>query len=221
VDRQLDRRLRELIAAHHAGDRYAADTVLRLLDEPVWWVCSEFFYPGADHDDIHQEGLYGVFKGIGSFRADRHRFDARAFLLFCAKRHIISGLKAQTRIKQQSLNEAVTLEHRHADGTGDERVTLHEVIGTDNDPVVVLEARERVRAVIRTVREDLSGLEREALRQAVNGEPYSREATGSKDRRQRCSARETQTTGGRVTWKAEIKRWDEDEAEVRVDVDFL
>jgi hypothetical protein len=58
----------------------------------------------------------------------------------------------------------------------------------------------------------------------------ARRSTGSRTRvevdrverrRQRCAARETQATGGRVTWTAEIKRWDEDEAEIRVDVDFL
>src|SRR5262245_30127547 len=57
-----------------------------------------YFLLGADHHDVVQEGMIGLFKAIRDFRDDRlARF--RAFADLCVPRQIVTAVKNATRQK--------------------------------------------------------------------------------------------------------------------------
>jgi RNA polymerase sporulation-specific sigma factor len=67
-----------------------------------------YFVMGADHDDVVQEGLIGLYKAIRDFRSDRlSKF--RPFAELCVTRQIITAVKAATRQKHVPLNAYVSL----------------------------------------------------------------------------------------------------------------
>jgi RNA polymerase sporulation-specific sigma factor len=175
-----NRLLLGLLADHHNGDPYAADRIIRIVYRDVTGMATRYFFAGADRDDVIQEGLIGVYRGIRTFKPAELKGGAKQFLLFCAERKIIAGVKAKNRLKHSPLTESVTLEPRHAGGTDREDATLHDVLPGGRDPAAVVIERERIRRLVLVVQNDLTDAEREGLRKAVNGEPYSVEATGSK-----------------------------------------
>lgn len=67
-----------------------------------------YFVVGADHDDVVQEGLIGLYKAIRDFRSDRlSKF--RPFAELCVTRQIITAVKTATRQKHVPLNAYVSL----------------------------------------------------------------------------------------------------------------
>jgi RNA polymerase sporulation-specific sigma factor len=67
-----------------------------------------YFVMGADHDDVVQEGLIGLYKAIRDFRSDRlSKF--RPFAELCVTRQIITAVKTATRQKHVPLNAYVSL----------------------------------------------------------------------------------------------------------------
>lgn len=68
-----------------------------------------YFVMGADHDDVVQEGMIGLFKAIRDFRNDRlSKF--RPFAELCVTRQIITAVKTATRQKHVPLNGYVSLD---------------------------------------------------------------------------------------------------------------
>lgn len=67
-----------------------------------------YFVMGADHDDVVQEGMIGLYKAIRDFRGDRlNKF--RPFAELCVTRQIITAVKTATRQKHVPLNAYVSL----------------------------------------------------------------------------------------------------------------
>lgn len=67
-----------------------------------------YFVMGADHDDVVQEGMIGLYKAIRDFRSDRlSKF--RPFAELCVTRQIITAVKTATRQKHVPLNAYVSL----------------------------------------------------------------------------------------------------------------
>src|SRR4026209_2001105 len=67
-----------------------------------------YFVMGADHDDVIQEGMIGLYKAIRDFKEDRlSKF--RPFAELCVTRQIITAVKTATRQKHVPLNGYVSL----------------------------------------------------------------------------------------------------------------
>ena len=67
-----------------------------------------YFLIGADHEDIVQEGMIGLYKAIRDFKTDKQA-SFRAFAELCVKRQIITAIKTATRQKHVPLNSYVSL----------------------------------------------------------------------------------------------------------------
>ncbi len=62
-----------------------------------------YFLIGADHEDIVQEGMIGLYKAIRDFREEKLT-SFRAFAELCITRQIITAIKTATRQKHIPLN---------------------------------------------------------------------------------------------------------------------
>ena len=55
-----------------------------------------YFLAGADHDDVIQEGMIGLYKAIRDFRPERQT-SFRSFAELCVTRQLITAIKASYR----------------------------------------------------------------------------------------------------------------------------
>ena len=88
-----------------------------------------YFLIGADHEDIVQEGMIGLYKAIRDYRTDKQA-SFRAFAELCITRQIITAIKTATRQKHIPLNSYVSLNKPIYDEESDR--TLLDVITEDN-----------------------------------------------------------------------------------------
>lgn len=70
-------------------------------------VARGFFFPGADREDVDQEALIGLWKGLRDFNGTGVK---GAFLGMAVRRHLIEKTRQARREKHRPLTEAV----RHA-----------------------------------------------------------------------------------------------------------
>jgi RNA polymerase sporulation-specific sigma factor len=65
-----------------------------------------YSFPGAEADDVRQEALVGLVRGIRSFRPGRG-MELTPFLAMAIRRQIFNGLRAATRGKHEPLNRSI------------------------------------------------------------------------------------------------------------------
>ncbi len=93
-----------------------------------------YFLQGADHEDVVQEGLIGLFKAIRDYRSDKLAH-FKAFAEICITRQIITAIKRASRHKHDPLNSYISLQNCEIDGDNwSERIADERVV----DPVDVV-----------------------------------------------------------------------------------
>ena len=130
-----------------------------------------YFLIGADHEDIVQEGMIGLYKSIRDFRTDKLS-SFRAFAELCITRQIITAIKTATRQKHIPLNSYVSLNKPIYDEENDR--TLLDVISEEiqSNPEELLISQEDLRGIHQKIDEVLSGLEQEVLSAYLDGKSY-------------------------------------------------
>ena len=130
-----------------------------------------YFLIGADHEDIVQEGMIGLYKAIRDFREEKLA-SFRAFAELCITRQIITAIKTATRQKHIPLNSYVSLNKPIYDEESDR--TLLDVIteGWEANPEEVLINREDVSLIEGRIGKTLSGLEKQVLQRYLEGKSY-------------------------------------------------
>ena len=130
-----------------------------------------YFLIGADHEDIVQEGMIGLYKAIRDFREDKLS-SFRAFAELCVTRQIITAIKTATRQKHIPLNSYVSLNRPIYDE--DSERTLLDVITeeTPSNPDEMLIDREDYYHIEGRIGEMLSPLEKEVLEKYMDGKSY-------------------------------------------------
>ena len=138
-----------------------------------------YFVSGADHEDVVQEGMIGLFKAIRDYQADRLvRF--RAFAEICVTRQIISAVKSAARRKHLPLNQYVSL-HR---STGDDEAFLMDVLADSrsDEPEAALLNRRLSDYLERFGATELSELENQVIQRRLQGQSYEQVAAELKCR---------------------------------------
>lgn len=161
----------EVVVYARSGYPRAAEHLIAKYRNLVESKARSYFLAGADHEDVVQEGMIGLYKAIRDFRDDRlARF--RAFAELCVTRQIITAVKTATRQKHVPLNGYVSLHYPVLDSDGDgslidcipdERVT---------DPETWLIDRRDTKSLYETVRPALSELESQVLQCYLEGKSY-------------------------------------------------
>ena len=65
-----------------------------------------YFLIGADHDDVIQEGMIGLYKAIQEYEAEKGA-SFRTFSDICITRQMLSAIKAASRQKHMPLNKYI------------------------------------------------------------------------------------------------------------------
>ena len=130
-----------------------------------------YFLIGADHEDIVQEGMIGLYKAIRDYRAEKLS-SFRAFAELCVTRQIITAIKTATRQKHIPLNSYISLNKPIYEEDSDR--TLLDVIteeGMSNPEEMIID-REDLSMIEGRIGQMLSGLEKDVLVRYMEGKSY-------------------------------------------------
>lgn len=161
----------ELALLAQNGNDEALEYLLNKYKNFVRSKARSYFLIGADHEDIVQEGMIGLYKAIRDFKPEKLS-SFRAFAELCITRQIITAIKTATRQKHIPLNSYVSLNKPIYDEESDR--TLLDVIteGRVANPEDMLISQEDVGVIEDRIGQMLSSLEREVLMAYLDGKSY-------------------------------------------------
>lgn len=162
----------ELIKLAHHGHSHALDFLISKYRTFVRAKARTYFLIGADHDDIMQEGMIGLYKAIRDYKVDKLS-SFKAFAELCVTRQIITAIKTATRQKHMPLNSYVSLDKPIYDEES-ERTLLDVLVNSTviDDPQDLLVNQEKYGMMEVKLAEVLSELEREVLALYLDGRTY-------------------------------------------------
>ena len=152
------------------GDGDAMEYLLDKYKNFVRGRARSYFLVGADHEDIVQEGMIGLYKAIRDYRPDKQT-TFRAFAELCVKRQIITAIKTATRQKHVPLNSYVSL-NKPLYGEESDRTLLDVIEGRVTNPEDVFISQEDLSRVLDQLGAVLSDLEKQSLAAFLEGKSY-------------------------------------------------
>jgi RNA polymerase sporulation-specific sigma factor len=161
-----------LVLAVRDGDENALDELLTKYRGFARAKARSYFMAGADHEDMVQEGMIGLYKAVRDFNPSLQS-SFRAFAELCVTRQMITAIKTAARQKHGPLNNYVSFSRPLSNDEDGDR-TLADVLALPeiDDPCELVISAERVRALQNHVDAALSDLEAEVLRLYVDGKSY-------------------------------------------------
>lgn len=174
--RDLDRRVlyhqlgdEELVRDIRVGDQEALEYLINKYKNFVRAKARSYFLIGADHEDIVQEGMIGLYKAIRDFRGDKLA-SFKAFAELCITRQIITAIKTATRQKHIPLNSYVSLDKPSHDDS--DRTLYDTLTGGRTNPEEIYINREEHSDIEDKISQILSDLERKVLMLYLDGRSY-------------------------------------------------
>ena len=154
------------------GDDAAVEYLLDKYKSFVRTKARGYFLIGADHEDIVQEGMIGLFKAIRDYRGDREA-SFKGFAELCVTRQIITAIKTATRQKHIPLNSYVSLNRPVYEE--DSEKTLLDTLGgkPSSDPEEMLIDREDLRVIEGQLGQMLTQMEKDVLALYMEGKSYA------------------------------------------------
>lgn len=161
----------DIVLLCHQGDIAAEEFLLNKYKNFVRSKARSYFLIGADHEDIVQEGMIGLYKAIRDYKHEKLS-SFRAFAELCITRQIITAIKTATRQKHIPLNSYVSLNKPLYDEESDR--TLLDIImeGSAGNPEDLIINQENLGSIHQKINEVLSGLEQEVLTAYLDGKSY-------------------------------------------------
>ncbi|MEY8522821.1 RNA polymerase sporulation sigma factor SigH [bacterium 1XD8-76] len=164
----------ELILRLHDGDNRVTEYIIEKYKDLVRKKCRSMYILGADHEDLLQEGMIGLFKAIRDYDAGR---DASfyTFAELCVTRQIYTAVQAAGRKKHSFLNSYISL---YGSQSGPEEEGYPELIqelvaeGSRNPEELVID-RENLESLELTIEQELSGFEKQVLELCLTGMNYA------------------------------------------------
>ncbi len=161
----------EVVEQYRQGNHLAEEYLLDKYKNFVRAKARSYFLIGADHEDIVQEGMIGLYKAIRDYRPEKLS-SFRAFAELCITRQIITAIKTATRQKHIPLNSYISLNKPLYDEESDR--TLLDVImeGRVSNPEEIIINREDLVGIHAKINDVLSGLEQDVLNAYLDGKSY-------------------------------------------------
>ena len=160
----------EVAVLAQAGDGQALVFLLDKYKNFVRAKARSYFLIGADHEDIVQEGMIGLYKSIRDYKADKQT-SFRAFAELCVKRQIITAIKTATRQKHVPLNSYVSLNKPLYDEESD-RTLLDIIEGRVTNPEDLFISQEGMDHIQKQIDTLLSDFEKQVLEAFLDGKSY-------------------------------------------------
>ena len=161
----------QIVVLAQETDGPALEYLLNKYKNFVRTKARSYFLIGADHEDIVQEGMIGLYKAIRDYKAEKLS-SFRAFAELCVTRQIITAIKTATRQKHIPLNSYISLNKPIYEEDSDR--TLLDVIteeGISNPEEMIID-REDLSVIEGKIGQMLSDLEKDVLVRYMEGKSY-------------------------------------------------
>ena len=161
----------QIVELAQDADGAALEYLLNKYKNFVRTKARSYFLIGADHEDIVQEGMIGLYKAIRDYRPEKLS-SFRAFAELCVTRQIITAIKTATRQKHIPLNSYISLNKPIYEEDSDR--TLLDVIteeGMSNPEEMIID-REDLTLIEGRIGQMLSDLEKDVLVRYMEGKSY-------------------------------------------------
>ncbi|MCL2694693.1 MAG: RNA polymerase sporulation sigma factor SigH [Clostridiales bacterium] len=160
-----------LIEQLRQGDEDAERALYERYKPVVRARARTYFLVGADHEDLMQEGMIGLYKAVCEYDKDKAA-SFHSFADLCITRQILTAIKSATRKKHAPLNTYVSLNQPVFEQ--DNERTLLDLLANVRvcDPEELLIGKESYEAAARYVSQHLSALEKQAFSLYLQGHSY-------------------------------------------------
>jgi RNA polymerase sporulation-specific sigma factor len=164
TDEQLLARIRE-------GDDEAERLLYERYKQLVRSRAHSYFLIGADHEDLVQEGMLGLYKAVCEYDVEKAA-SFKSFAEICVTRQILSAIKNATRKKHTPLNHYVSLNTSPLEADGELTLldTMRSLRVADPEDVVI--GRENFERMVQYLETTLSPMERRVLSLYLDGFSY-------------------------------------------------
>ena len=161
----------QIVKLAQDADGAALEYLLNKYKNFVRTKARSYFLIGADHEDIVQEGMIGLYKAIRDYRAEKLS-SFRAFAELCVTRQIITAIKTATRQKHIPLNSYISLNRPIYEEDSDR--TLLDVMAEEgrSNPEDMIIDREDLSMIEGKIGQMLSDLEKDVLVRYMEGKSY-------------------------------------------------
>lgn len=163
----------ELILRLRDGDNRITEYIINKYKDLVRRKSKSMYILGADHEDLLQEGMIGLFKAIRDYDAGR---DASfyTFAELCVTRQIYTAVQSAGRKKHSFLNFYVSL-YGNSEKNGEEYPELiQELVAWDaKNPEELVIDRENLESLEKTIEQELSSFEKQVLELCLTGMSYT------------------------------------------------
>lgn len=151
----------ELLARYMDG---AADVADFLMDKYKYLVrlqAGNMFLLGADHEDLLQEGMIGLFKAIRDYDPGRDASFA-TFARLCISRQIFTAIEASNRHKHAPLNSYLSLSEEESEQGREAKERLARMTAVESPETLVID-KENMEQLEERLRTELSNFELQVL----------------------------------------------------------
>jgi len=137
-----------------------------------------YYITGADHEDVIQEGMIGIYKAVRDFDPEAEtRFST--FVSLCVERQIQSAINGANREKHRILNESISLNQTIERGTSDsgsgedKPISAEDLIaGVNDDPEELALLRDAIETIKKAGSREFSEFESKVFGQMLTGRTY-------------------------------------------------
>ena len=151
----------KLINLAQNGDSKAVNQLLEDYQYIVRILARKYFLIGGDREDLHQEGMIGLYKAITSYDATKNAAFS-TYASVCVNSQMKNAVKKSTRLKNQVLNTALSLQD----------VVYLEKLARVNPEDTLIEKHNYAERVEK-INARLSALEKKVLVQYLQGLSYA------------------------------------------------
>ena len=161
----------ELVKLSQSGNHMALEEIVNRYLNLIRSRAGSYFIPGAEKDDIIQEGMIGLYKAIMEFDETKATY-FRSFAAACIRNNIITAVKTAARKKNSPLNSYISLTKGNYDD-GSETLLDIMALGEESDPETIVIDREDADGIEYTISKALSKLELQVLLEYLSGGSYN------------------------------------------------
>ena len=153
------------------GDSLATEYIIEKYKNFVKAKSRTYFLIGADHEDIIQEGMIGLYKAIRDYSSEGGS-SFRSFADLCITRQIITAIKTATRQKHQPLNSYISLNKPVYDEESENTLMESFFEKQHLDPEEIMINKERFDFMEVRLSQELSKYETNVLKGYLAGKSY-------------------------------------------------
>jgi len=156
-----------MIFAAQKGDTKAIEYLLKKYKRIVLACVRYYFLPGAEKEDLVQEGMIALYNAIKGFT---YRYTFPSFAKTCVTRKLYSVIRLQNGLKHKLLTNAVCLNKPVYDNGN--RTLFDTMPGKNADPCDLISEIDERKWRVNQARKNLIELEKQVLKLYVDGLNY-------------------------------------------------